>query len=206
MSICGLVRRWETEPRERCKAGNQRRAATAKPLNATRGTRTDGHRAFTPTHGAEAAGSSLSRSPRSSGGAPASNAAIFCERMYGTTRRACSDSGWGRSLPMLSAALLLSVLGLLSGLPGLTEAKECDKACMNGQCNAATGSCVCFPGWVGDQCQHCGGRFRYGDHRLKLLWRPCAPALLCLRCSPLHLGRAHTCVRACCSNYYYYCH
>lgn len=66
---------------------------------------------------------------------------------------------------MLSTALLLSAAGLLSGLPGVTEAKECDKPCMNGQCNAATGNCVCFPGWVGDQCQHCGGRFRYGEHK-----------------------------------------
>ncbi|XP_069016864.1 attractin [Embiotoca jacksoni] len=80
--------------------------------------------------------------------------------MYGATRRACSGSDRGRSSLMLTTALLLSVIGLLSGLPGLTEAKECDKPCMNGQCNTATGNCVCFPGWVGDQCQHCGGRFR----------------------------------------------
>lgn len=84
--------------------------------------------------------------------------------MYGATRRACSGTGWGRSLPMLTAALLLSAIGLLSGLPGFTEAKECDKPCMNGHCNTATGNCVCFPGWVGDQCQHCGGRFRYSEH------------------------------------------
>lgn len=64
---------------------------------------------------------------------------------------------------MLTTALLLSVIGLLSGLPGLAEAKECDKPCMNGQCNTATGNCVCFSGWVGDQCQHCGGRFRYSE-------------------------------------------
>ncbi|XP_054913023.1 attractin isoform X2 [Poeciliopsis prolifica] len=80
--------------------------------------------------------------------------------MDGATRRACSGYGPGRSLLMLSTALLLSAVALLSGLPGFAEAKECDKPCLNGQCNAATGSCVCFPGWVGDQCQHCGGRFR----------------------------------------------
>ncbi|XP_043998689.1 attractin isoform X2 [Gambusia affinis] len=82
--------------------------------------------------------------------------------MYGATRWACSGSGSGpgRSWLMLTTALLLSAVVLLSGLPGFTEAKECDKPCMNGQCNTATGSCVCFPGWVGDQCQHCGGRFR----------------------------------------------
>ncbi|KAM4724146.1 attractin [Anableps anableps] len=82
--------------------------------------------------------------------------------MYGAMRWACfgSGPGPGRSLLMLTTALLLSAVVLLSGLPAFTEAKECDKPCMNGQCNTATGSCVCFPGWVGDQCQHCGGRFR----------------------------------------------
>lgn len=92
-------------------------------------------------------------SPKQRSARPA--AAIFCERMHGSARRACP----GRSPPVLTAALLLL---LLSGLPGLTEAKDCDKPCVNGQCNAATGHCACSPGWVGDQCQHCGGRFRYG--------------------------------------------
>ncbi|CAG01263.1 unnamed protein product [Tetraodon nigroviridis] len=77
--------------------------------------------------------------------------------MSGSTPWACSGSGGGRRLLMLSAALLLAVAGLLS------EAKDCDKPCLNGQCSAATGSCVCSPGWVGDQCQHCGGRFRYSQ-------------------------------------------
>uniref|UniRef100_A0AAY5L7C5 Attractin n=1 Tax=Esox lucius TaxID=8010 RepID=A0AAY5L7C5_ESOLU len=61
---------------------------------------------------------------------------------------------------MLQTLLLFSAFGLVLGLPAITEAKECDKPCMNGQCNPATGNCVCAPGWVGDQCQHCGGRFR----------------------------------------------
>uniref|UniRef100_A0A8D2LY41 Attractin n=1 Tax=Varanus komodoensis TaxID=61221 RepID=A0A8D2LY41_VARKO len=39
--------------------------------------------------------------------------------------------------------------------------KECDKPCANGgRCQPSTGQCECQPGWVGDQCQHCGGRFR----------------------------------------------
>ncbi|XP_024117961.1 attractin isoform X1 [Oryzias melastigma] len=75
--------------------------------------------------------------------------------MYGAPRWACTGS-W----LMLTTGILLSAAVLLSGLPGSTEAKECDKPCMNGQCNAVTGSCACLPGWVGDQCQHCGGRFR----------------------------------------------
>uniref|UniRef100_A0A672HZT9 Attractin n=1 Tax=Salarias fasciatus TaxID=181472 RepID=A0A672HZT9_SALFA len=57
----------------------------------------------------------------------------------------------------------------LSPRSGGAPAKECDKPCMNGQCNNATGSCVCFPGWVGDQCQHCGGRFRYVREHGRLL-------------------------------------
>lgn len=43
----------------------------------------------------------------------------------------------------------------------VAEAKECDRPCVNGgRCNPGTGQCVCPAGWVGDQCQHCGGRFR----------------------------------------------
>lgn len=93
---------------------------------------------------------------------------------------------------MLTAALLLSALGLLSGLPGFTEAKECDKPCMNGHCNAATGNCVCFPGWVGDQCQHCGGRFRYSERTAcikTLLSRRRVVDVACLASGQV----AHTC-------------
>ena len=86
----------------------------------------------------------------------------------GATRRAWS--GCGRSLSpggtLLTPLLVLfSVAGLLSGTPRLTDVKDCDKPCVNGRCNAATGGCVCLAGWVGEQCQHCGGRFRYGARR-----------------------------------------
>ncbi|KAG5265473.1 hypothetical protein AALO_G00242870 [Alosa alosa] len=85
--------------------------------------------------------------------------------MAGEVREAC----WGRSLERaqprgclsLSRTLLSFVaVAVLVQLPSLAEAKECEKPCMNGKCNAATGNCLCDPGWVGDQCQHCGGRFR----------------------------------------------
>lgn len=170
MSICGSVRRCETVPPERC-----------KPVT-TRSDSHDQHAArYSPpkrqlslnAKGTEPRPRPACREALSlrSGGATASKQPSFSARMDGATRRACSDSGRSRSRsggvtePMLNAALLLAVAGLLCGLPGCAEAKECDKPCMNGQCNNATGNCVCFPGWVGDQCQHCGGRFRYGYSR-----------------------------------------
>ncbi|XP_077482111.1 attractin-like protein 1 [Stigmatopora argus] len=39
--------------------------------------------------------------------------------------------------------------------------KTCDKSCLSGKC--LNGSCVCEPGWVGDQCQHCQGRFKLSE-------------------------------------------
>ncbi|XP_055502890.1 attractin-like protein 1 isoform X1 [Leucoraja erinacea] len=51
-------------------------------------------------------------------------------------------------------ALLYLVLSARVGL-----GRECDKAtCVYGRC--ASGSCICDQGWVGDRCQHCGGRFK----------------------------------------------
>ncbi|KAM8938952.1 attractin [Pelodytes ibericus] len=41
----------------------------------------------------------------------------------------------------------------------LAAAKQCDKPCVNGVCQPDTDKCVCDPGWTGEQCQHCGGRF-----------------------------------------------
>ncbi|XP_035282260.1 attractin-like isoform X2 [Anguilla anguilla] len=59
-----------------------------------------------------------------------------------------------------STFVILLTYILVFGLSSSSEAKECDKPCLNGQCNLASGTCLCEPGWVGDQCQHCGGRFR----------------------------------------------
>uniref|UniRef100_A0A8C5WJR4 Attractin n=1 Tax=Leptobrachium leishanense TaxID=445787 RepID=A0A8C5WJR4_9ANUR len=53
-------------------------------------------------------------------------------------------------------AMLCALLGLLQ----LSLAvKECDKPCVHGACQPGTDKCVRDPGWTGDQCQHCGGRF-----------------------------------------------
>ncbi|TSW48764.1 Attractin [Bagarius yarrelli] len=61
--------------------------------------------------------------------------------------------------PQWSTFILISAA--VGGLVGLSaEAKECEKPCVNGRCDPASGSCVCEPGWVEEQCQHCGGRFR----------------------------------------------
>lgn len=95
----------------------------------------------------------------------------------GGRRRGWDTTGAGR--PGLGAGLRLPRLLLL--LPPLllpwaaeaaaaaatvsgsaaAEAKECDRPCVNGgRCNPGTGQCICPAGWVGEQCQHCGGRFR----------------------------------------------
>ncbi|XP_067909066.1 attractin-like protein 1 isoform X1 [Heterodontus francisci] len=51
-------------------------------------------------------------------------------------------------------ALLYLVVSARVGL-----CRDCDKApCIYGRC--VNGSCICDQGWVGEQCQHCGGRFK----------------------------------------------
>uniref|UniRef100_A0AAQ5YU46 Attractin-like 1a n=1 Tax=Amphiprion ocellaris TaxID=80972 RepID=A0AAQ5YU46_AMPOC len=55
--------------------------------------------------------------------------------------------------------------GLCAGLSASEStssvSKSCDKNCFSGKC--VNGSCVCDHGWVGDQCQHCQGRFKLTD-------------------------------------------
>lgn len=89
--------------------------------------------------------------------------------MAAVVRRAL-DRGWclthglarvGLHGTALRSLLFITALSGLVRLPAATEAKECEKPCLNGQCNTASGVCVCEPGWVGEQCQHCGGRFRW---------------------------------------------
>ncbi|KFO24512.1 Attractin [Fukomys damarensis] len=76
-----------------------------------------------------------------------------------------------RLLLLLPLLLLLSLLlpweahaaameVAVSGSPA-AQATKCVGPCLNGgHCNPGTGQCVCSTGWVGTQCQHCGGRFR----------------------------------------------
>ncbi|OCT96586.1 attractin isoform X1 [Xenopus laevis] len=64
-----------------------------------------------------------------------------------------SRGGERRLLP----AFLLIIIAGLSG--AVTPGKECEKPCVSGECEPSSGQCVCDPGWTGDLCQHCGGRF-----------------------------------------------
>uniref|UniRef100_A0A669BQL6 Attractin like 1 n=1 Tax=Oreochromis niloticus TaxID=8128 RepID=A0A669BQL6_ORENI len=69
--------------------------------------------------------------------------------------------------PGLQLFLLKIYLGILMMLHLVVHAeassvsKSCDKSCFSGKC--INGTCVCDHGWVGDQCQHCQGRFKLTD-------------------------------------------
>ncbi|XP_012670081.1 attractin-like protein 1 isoform X1 [Clupea harengus] len=54
--------------------------------------------------------------------------------------------------------LLLCVMFYLVLVTHASPSKTCDKNCLSGKC--INGTCVCDRGWVGDQCQHCQGRFK----------------------------------------------
>ncbi|KAK5882858.1 hypothetical protein CesoFtcFv8_021400 [Champsocephalus esox] len=53
---------------------------------------------------------------------------------------------------------LLVLLHLVVLSEASSVSKSCEKSCFSGKC--MNGSCVCEHGWVGDQCQHCQGRFK----------------------------------------------
>uniref|UniRef100_A0A8C6XY71 Attractin n=1 Tax=Naja naja TaxID=35670 RepID=A0A8C6XY71_NAJNA len=87
------------------------------------------------------------------------------ERWDRRRRRRGASSGLLEALPALPWRRLLLLLALLLAERGAESAsadgKACEKPCANGgRCQPSTGQCECQPGWVGDQCQHCGGRFR----------------------------------------------
>ncbi|KAM3831714.1 LOW QUALITY PROTEIN: attractin [Vipera latastei] len=79
-------------------------------------------------------------------------------------RRRRGAAGLPEGLPSSSPRrrlLLLLVPLLVARGAESAEGQACEKACANGgRCQPSTGQCECQPGWVGDQCQHCGGRFR----------------------------------------------
>ncbi|XP_066549769.1 attractin-like protein 1 isoform X1 [Amia ocellicauda] len=54
--------------------------------------------------------------------------------------------------------LLVYILFYLVLYTEATFSKSCDKNCHSGRC--FNGTCICDQGWVGDQCQHCQGRFK----------------------------------------------
>ncbi|XP_018618141.1 attractin-like protein 1 [Scleropages formosus] len=60
--------------------------------------------------------------------------------------------------PHIPAYLLLLVVLHLVLHAEASLSKACEKSCYSGKC--VNGTCVCDQGWVGDQCQHCQGRFR----------------------------------------------
>uniref|UniRef100_A0A669BA32 Attractin like 1 n=1 Tax=Oreochromis niloticus TaxID=8128 RepID=A0A669BA32_ORENI len=58
----------------------------------------------------------------------------------------------------ISRYLVVYVLFYFVLVTHASPAKACEKNCLSGKC--INGSCVCDRGWVGDQCQHCQGRFK----------------------------------------------
>lgn len=77
----------------------------------------------------------------------------------------------GKRMPILKPFLLrqrlqgmhtylwLCVMFCLVLMSEGSPSKPCEKSCLSGRC--VNGSCVCDRGWVGDQCQHCQGRFKW---------------------------------------------
>uniref|UniRef100_A0A673B1B3 Attractin like 1 n=1 Tax=Sphaeramia orbicularis TaxID=375764 RepID=A0A673B1B3_9TELE len=56
---------------------------------------------------------------------------------------------------------VLVMLHLVAHTDASGVSKTCDKGCFSGKC--INGTCVCDHGWVGEQCQHCQGRFKLTD-------------------------------------------
>uniref|UniRef100_A0A672H204 Attractin like 1 n=1 Tax=Salarias fasciatus TaxID=181472 RepID=A0A672H204_SALFA len=56
---------------------------------------------------------------------------------------------------------ILMLLHLVLRAEASSASKSCEKSCFSGTC--VNGTCVCDHGWVGDQCQHCQGRFKLTD-------------------------------------------
>lgn len=72
---------------------------------------------------------------------------------------------WTKSPKRSGRGVLKTYLGILMMLhlvlhteSSASASKSCDQSCFSGKC--VNGTCVCDHGWVGDQCQHCQGRFK----------------------------------------------
>ncbi|XP_036191764.1 attractin-like protein 1 isoform X3 [Myotis myotis] len=80
----------------------------------------------------------------------------------GPWRARPAGGGGGASswLPAGSRWLLCYGFLYLALYAQVSQSKPCDRtgSCFSGRCVNST--CLCDPGWVGDQCQHCQGRFK----------------------------------------------
>ncbi|KAK5854371.1 hypothetical protein PBY51_015446 [Eleginops maclovinus] len=65
---------------------------------------------------------------------------------------------WRKDSRLKTYLGLLVLLHLVVHSEASSVSKSCEKNCFSGKC--MNGSCVCEHGWVGDQCQHCQGRFK----------------------------------------------
>ncbi|KAK9541252.1 hypothetical protein VZT92_001310 [Zoarces viviparus] len=66
---------------------------------------------------------------------------------------------WAATRSVLRTYLgVLVVLHLVLRAEASSVSKSCEKDCLSGKC--INGTCACDHGWVGDQCQHCQGRFK----------------------------------------------
>lgn len=76
--------------------------------------------------------------------------------------RAAGGGGGGASSGLLAGSSWLLSYGFLylALYAQVSQSKPCERtgSCFSGRCVNAT--CLCDPGWVGDRCQHCQGRFK----------------------------------------------
>lgn len=80
----------------------------------------------------------------------------------GLCRARSAGSGGGASFWLLDGNNWLLCYGFLylALYAQVSQSKPCERtgSCFSGRCINST--CLCDPGWVGDQCQHCQGRFK----------------------------------------------
>lgn len=69
-------------------------------------------------------------------------------------------AAWRRCAGLLLLLHLVAHAGASSttSSSSFSSSKPCEKGCHAGRC--VNGSCACDHGWVGEQCQHCQGRFK----------------------------------------------